>query len=111
MASKEPLGEFVVGYPKLAAQMELQPETSLFRRFGFLNAQNLLHYQAELTILEKHLRDCQRADSLNVKGNKCQYAVNWYWLDQSKDDGDTLQLDLVLKIRETLKEYSKTPSS
>lgn len=110
MASQDPLGGFVLGYPKLAAQMELQPETSLFRRFGFLNAQNLLYYQAELTTLEKKLRDRQIADSLNANGNKCQYGVNWYWLDQSEDDGDTLQLDLVLKIRETLKEYSKSPS-
>jgi hypothetical protein len=107
MAAKDPLSEFVLGYPKLAAQMELQPETSMFRRFGFLNAQNLLYLQAELTILEKRLRDRQRADSLDTTGSKSQYGLNWYWLEQSKDDGDTYQLDLVLKIRETIKEYSE----
>ena len=107
MASKDPLDGFVLGYPKLAAQMELQPETSLFRRFGFLNAQNLLYLQAELTWLEKRLRECQVEDSMDSKGNKSQYALNWYWLSQAEDDGDTTQLDLVLKIRERMKEYSK----
>lgn len=57
MAAKDPLGEFVLGYPKLAAQMKLQPETFMFRRFSFLNAQNLLYLQAELTILKKRLQD------------------------------------------------------
>jgi len=107
MDIKDPLSGFVLGYPKLAAQMDLQPEISMFRRFGFLNSQNLLYYQAELTILEKQLRDRQGIDRLYTKGNKRQYGVNWYWLDQSADDGDTIQLDLVLKIRHTLKEYSK----
>jgi len=107
MEFKDPLSGFVLGYPKLAAQMDLQPEISMFRRFGFLNSQNLLYYQAELTILEKQLRDRQGIDCLDTKGNKRQYGVNWYWLDQSADDGDTIQLDLVLKIRHTLKEYSK----
>jgi hypothetical protein len=108
MAATDPLSEFVLGYPKLAAQMEIQPETSMFRRFGFLNAQNLLYFQAELIILEKRLRDRQRADSLDTKGSKkSQYGLNWYWLEKSRDDGDTHQLDLVLKIRETMKEYSE----
>jgi hypothetical protein len=108
MTVTDPLSEFVLGYPKLAAQMELQPEISMFRRFGFLNAQNLLYFQAELITLESRLRDHQRADSLDTKGSKkSQYGLNWYWLEHSRDDGDTQQLDLVLKIRGTMKEYSE----
>lgn len=107
MAGHDPLSEFVLGYPKLAAQMALQPETSIFRRFGFLNAQNLLYFQAELTILEEQLQKRQKLDSLGTTGRKSKYARNWFWLEQSRDDGDTCQLDLVLRIRETMKEYSR----
>lgn len=108
MAATDPLSEFVLGYPKLAAQMDLQPETSMFRRFGFLNAQNLLYFQAELVALEKSLRKHQIDDSRDTnESRKSEYGRNWYWLEQSRDDGDTDQLDLVLKIRETIKEYSE----
>jgi hypothetical protein len=108
MASRDPIKEYPLGYPRLAAQMNLLPETAIFRRFGFLNAQNLLYLQAELTTLEDHLRRYQRDDSLNTTGNKSQYGLSWYWLEQSAEDGDTLQLDLVLKIRKTINEYSRS---
>lgn len=111
MTLNDPLQDLVVGYPKLAGQMGIQPETTIFRRFGFLNAQNLLYLQAELTWLEKRLRERQAEDSVDSKGNKSQYALNWYWLSQAEDDGDTTQLDLVMKIRETMKEYSKAPEN
>jgi hypothetical protein len=43
----------VNGYPKLARHMGASPEIAIFRRFGALNAQNLLYLQAELVHLEK----------------------------------------------------------
>jgi hypothetical protein len=42
MASRDPFPDFVKGYPKLAAKMEIEPEASIFRRIGASNAQNLL---------------------------------------------------------------------
>jgi hypothetical protein len=107
MASNDPLQHLVIGYPKLAGQMEIQPETAIFRRFGALNARNLLYLQAEIMTLEKQLCEREVMDNGDEKGMKSQYALDWFWLSQSADDGDIEQLRLILKIRELLKEYSK----
>ena len=106
MASNDPFQNIVIGYPKLAAKIEIQPESAMYRRFGALNAQNLLYFQAELTDLEEKLRDQQLLDHNQAKGSKSLYARNWFRLQDSEIDGDTEQLDLVLKIREVLKDYS-----
>lgn len=103
-----PLSDLVIGYPKLAGQIGLLPEIAIFRSFSALNAQNLLYLQAELIHLEQQLRKQERADSINAaQGNKATYAVNWFWLYQSKHDGDEDQLKLVQTIRARLKEYNK----
>jgi hypothetical protein len=107
MSSQDPLQDSVDGYPRLAAQIGLRPELAIFRRFGFLNAQNLLYYQAELSQLEKQLRQCQREDSMSRKDQKARYALNWYWLRESVYDEDTRQLDVVIQIRKTLRLYSR----
>lgn len=98
----------VRGYPHLADKIGSQPRYAIFRRFGAINAENLLYLQAELTDLEKKLHEQQKADSESGHDNKSKYSLNWYWLNVSAsgDDGDTYQLDLVLKIRETLEKYS-----
>jgi hypothetical protein len=108
MATEDPFTDVVVGYPKLAAKMEIQPELAIYRRFGALNAQNLLYYQAQLIDLEEKLRRQQAQDDQNATGRKSMYAKTWYRLRESEDDGDTDQLDLVMKIRETLNEYSES---
>jgi hypothetical protein len=101
-----PLEELVVGYPKLAGQMEILPEIAIFRRFGALNARSLLYQQAELIHLEKLLNDIEQRDRDSGIGSKPKYARNWYWLSQSADDGDEEQLRLVKKIRRKLRKYS-----
>jgi len=107
MTSVDPLENLVAGYPKLAGKMELQPEISVFRRFGALNSRNLLYLQAEITTLEKDLLDSETRDSLNQTGGKMYYARDWGSLSESSNDGDTEQLELVMKIRGLLKEYSR----
>ncbi|KAJ4294547.1 hypothetical protein N0V90_008238 [Kalmusia sp. IMI 367209] len=106
MASNKPLARKVRGYPKFAGQIELRPEFAIFRRFGALNAENLLYLQAELVLLERSLGEQQKADSESSHQRKSKYALNWYQLSNSEEHGDTKQLDLVLKIRKTLKEYN-----
>lgn len=106
MASRDPLADRVKGYPKLAGQIELRPETAIFRRFGALNAENLLYFQAELVLLESALRQQQLADSLSSHPRRSKYALNWYQLSTSQGDGDAQQLHLVFRIRETLRQYS-----
>jgi hypothetical protein len=107
MAGVDPFSGIVVGYPKLAAKLEVLPEAAIFRRFGALNAQNLLYYQAELAFLELELRAQQKQDSESQNGQGASYATNWQWLKHSKTDGDGRQLDLVMQIRDLLKQYSE----
>jgi hypothetical protein len=106
MAPRKPLERKIRGYPKLAGKIGLQPELALFRRFGALNTENLLYLQAELVLLEKALEDQQQVDSQSNHLRKAKYALNWYQLKHSAEHGDTVQLDLVLKIRKVLKQYS-----
>lgn len=109
MASTDPLVDRVRGYPKLACQMELRPEVAIFRRFGALNAENLLYFQAELAMLERDLRDRQSEDSHYP--DKAKYASSWYQLSNSKDRDEDSQLSLVYKIREKLRLYSESSSA
>lgn len=85
--------------------MEIFPEQAIFRRFGALNSRNLLYLQCELSSIEKQLIQQENAD--NDIPEKMRYALDYHWLSQSQDDGDTRQLELVMKMRKTLKEYSK----
>lgn len=102
---KNPLDPLVTGYPKLAGYMEVLPEIAIFRRFGALNARNLLYLQSELCTIERMLINQEKVDSVKG-GNQGKYALDWFWLSQSEKDGDTAQLELVIKMRQTLKEYS-----
>jgi hypothetical protein len=43
------------GYPRIAAYINSDNDTALFRRFGDLHARSLLYKQAELTELEAKL--------------------------------------------------------
>ncbi|KAF1970509.1 hypothetical protein BU23DRAFT_582048 [Bimuria novae-zelandiae CBS 107.79] len=97
----------IKGYPMLAGQIQVQPEMAIFRRFIALNAENILYLQAELTFLENELRKQQLKDNSSNHEKKIKYAVNWYQLRNSHRNGDTKQLDLVQRIRETLWQYSR----
>lgn len=107
MALTDPLAIRVNGYPKVAGQIELLPETAIFRRFGGLNAQNLLYYQAELAGLEEELHRQQLQDSCSGHSGKANYAFSWYHLSRSDGDNEKRQLQLVYRIRETLRLYSR----
>lgn len=98
-------------YPRLVRKMGEMPEVAIFRRFGTLNAQSLLYMQAELVCLEKKLHRLQSKDAA-APGRRSRYAINWFWLSNSGDQGDgddddDAQLELVKEIRAKLKEYSK----
>lgn len=105
----EDLARYVRGYPKLAGQMAMLREIAIFRRFGALNARNLLYLQSELTDLEAALMKAEARDSAHPKWEKQAHAKDWYWIEHSvkADDEDAVQYNLMMKIREKLKEYSK----
>lgn len=56
------------GYPMLAGLMGRRPQMGIYRRFAYLNAQNLLYMQAELVVLENQLKEVQDQDA-EIKGN------------------------------------------
>ncbi|KAI9666325.1 MAG: hypothetical protein M1821_004260 [Bathelium mastoideum] len=87
--------------------MGVVPEQAIFRRFSALNAEILLHQQAELIYLEKELREIQRADSHDQETARGKYAVNWYWLSESCVNGNDTQWKLLIKIRAKIREYNE----
>lgn len=106
------------GYPRLAFRMAHSQQSAMFRRFGTLNVQNLLYYQAELQGLENQLRRLETADARagtdggdgEEKWRRAMYSRDWFWLGDSKlSDGPAGdQARLFDRIRILLKEYSKS---
>lgn len=109
-APRHPLDDHVKCYPRMAARMGLIPETAMFRRFGALNCRNLLYLQCELAQIEDDLGDLEWEDNKCTTGKKQDYVRDYYWLDTATPgrDGDAKQRELVLKLRETLDQYSRT---
>ena len=98
------------GYAKLSSVMSTDSEFAIHRKFGALNAQNLLYYQAELLGLEDDLNDIASKDRNSQDSEKREFAYNWAELSQAAN-GKNLQLEKFMKIRKTLKEYSGRPSA
>ena len=94
------------GYAKLSSVISTDSEFAIFRKFGTLNAQNLLYYQAELLDLEDHLNDIASKDRVSQDTDKREFANNWAELSHAPD-GKNLQHEKFMQIRQTLKEYSQ----
>ena len=114
MPPPDPFHDLVAGYPKLAGRMGVMPEIAMFRRFGALNARNILYMQNELVILENQLKQFEVEDSKSKEGKKRFYRRNSFWIQTSDmevndepRDGDKRQLDLVMRMRKLLHEYSE----
>jgi len=99
----------VQGYPTLAQHMSGTPEISIFKRFETLNRQNLLYLQAELTSLEKKLRNLEaESTKCDDGGPRSQYSRDWEWMTMIDEKSTpNPQWQLFLRIRAVLKEYSK----
>lgn len=84
------------------------PETTAFRRFGALSAEDLLYRQAELVELERSLREYQQEDKESGHKDRERYSFNWEKLrrggnDDAADGSDGVQWETILKIREKLR--------
>jgi hypothetical protein len=66
MARTQPLQ----GYTKLASLLGAHPDLAIYRRFGKLNAKNLLYLQAELVSLEERLEECVKKDQESGDGDR-----------------------------------------
>ncbi len=105
-----PQQETRIGYPKMADFVGLEPQLAIFKRFGSLNAENLLYMQAEIAGLEEDLRLIvdQDASTSNDKENR-NFSVSWRTLQEA--GSESLQYRKRMEIREKLKEYSETQRS
>lgn len=100
------------GYPKLGRLMAAYPEVAIFKRFGALNAENLLYLQAEIQDLEIALRKQQNEDLASTHRDRTMYCRDWWSLKESggteaEQGNDGRQWELILKIRQKITEYSK----
>ena len=101
------------GYRRLASAMGESPQWAIFKRFGTLNAQNLLYLQAELTSLENKLLEYIKEDQAAIGGDRDKYDRDWETLKASCDNdhpapgNDSKQWKTFLEIRAKLKEYSR----
>lgn len=93
------------GYPRLANLVGQYPAMAIFRRFSRLNAQNLLYMQAELAQMEYEMNMVALQDSHSA--NPDLHSFQTYVHSMKKAQGaDGLQWQLVLHMRQRLKEYS-----
>ena len=90
------------GYRELADIMSTFPKMGMFRRFGFLNALNLLFYQAELMKLEQDFIGQLESDSKSSDPRKREFNKNW-----NAVAGTDTQKSMIVEIRKLLEKYSK----
>ena len=94
-------------YNKLAALVGTHQELALFRKYGALNAKNLLYMQAELTHLQSELARIELEDKYSEDPRKATYITSVFDLRDSDGTSRDLQWRKILEIREKLKVYSK----
>jgi hypothetical protein len=111
-SSRPGANRYGAGYHRLAQLMGTFPEVAIYRRFGDLNALNLLYYQAELIHLEHMLRYRYGLDYQSSDSHRQQYSQDWSKLHSGvSEETDSAPCDqqwqVMLKIRVLLKEYSE----
>jgi hypothetical protein len=95
----------VKGYPSVAAFIASSPDLAVFRKFGQLNARNLLYLQTELIVLESELEALDREDLANA--GEVDWRRSWESVLRGQKEDDNKRRKLVSEIRVKLKEYSK----
>lgn len=117
--------------PKASRFDGCTPRVAIFHRFDALNTLNLLYFQAELTTLDKELARIAKADAESNDGNRKFFDCHWealaqplYFVDRDFGQAGGMpeedmhqpghpheeiseQWAIALKIRKTLKEYSR----
>jgi hypothetical protein len=106
----DPTKDLVAGYPALAGHIGLFPQYGIFRRFGAVNARNLLYLQAEIIYLEKELVHVEAIDKKSTEDGRSNFCATWLALSDHKaspNDEMKRQWGLIMKLRDRLKTYSK----
>lgn len=110
MTKPPPVADGAYGYDRLGRVMGRYGEMSIFRRFGALSAERLLHLQAELQALEIELREQQDEDRRSPHPHRSMYHRSWARLEASGDPdapegSNSQQLSILREIGEKLKRY------
>jgi hypothetical protein len=120
-ADSSVLGEHrLIGFPTLADLIASDPDrtTAIFKRFDRLSARNLLYLQSELAELQAEQDEFDREDFLErdedcsnrnpLMTNLCARDWGEFKSYAEIDEKQRKRMGLVLRIRETLKEYRKS---
>ena len=93
-------------YNKLASLVGAHQELTILRRFGALNAKNILYMQSELVHLQSELDGIEVENGLSGDSEKLAFQVSLFNLKDSEGTTKDLQWQKVLEIRDKLKAYS-----
>lgn len=103
-----PQHDFINGYPSASKFIASDPDHSfsIYRAFHKLTTRNLLYLEAEVLELQKWQDDMDIEDSW---GNQelLQSFRSWKKLSTSNNERSVERMELVGKIRRTLKEYRR----
>jgi hypothetical protein len=98
--------DFPEGYPRLAAFLNSDIDTALFRGFGTLHARVLLYKQVELTDIESRL---DRLDKEDRKNNN-RWRTQWS-LHHNNGIGNEARKNLMDEANRKLREYGTRPEA
>jgi hypothetical protein len=104
------LGHVRDGYPALAAWIACDPdnESFVFRKFDRLSARNLLHFQSQLTQLEREIDELDDAARKSADGTQRETLRRWEdFLELAKDSTrpERRRMKKVDELRVVVKEY------
>lgn len=78
-----PVEHFPRGYPQLSAFADSDDNFMIYRRFGYIHARLLLHFQDELRELEKKLYDMDLRDGIGSE--KSRACLQSREIDEERD--------------------------
>ena len=93
-------------YNKLATLVGAHQELAILRKFGALNAKNILYMQSELVHLQSELNGIEVENGLSGDPEKLAFQISLFNLKDSEGTTKDLQWQKVLEIRDKLKAYS-----
>ena len=98
------------GRAEVARWVALDPdgETSIYRKFGELNARALLHKQCRPAVLEKQLQQLDEQDASSADMELKDAARTWetlVWHFAAGDESARIRPELTERIEAALKDY------
>lgn len=108
---------YLEGFSEFSHFIASDESLSVYRRFGALGARNIINLQAELQFLEQQLEILDAADLelVHSQGERTEEqklvdeaARAWESFEHQANEGDERQkvrMQLILRIREVMKEY------